>query len=259
MPITAGGYSPVSNQGWEVWGELFVTRRNRRGPGSEGREALARVDAAQALSGERRRQRSGPGPPRTPAPHARPAPHSTLLEEPARVRSQPHCLSFSEDVGCWEGASSAFLTEAGGSETCEQHRSSRWQVVRGPPGPGLRRRGARGVSRDAYTLPDSSPRAGPAPQQCCTHAHRALVQDSRRDPCSYPRATAGLEEAARRAGSLAECRALSAPPGAFQGCHAAPPEFWISPHGTNFGNSLWAWGTCTVGWQGSPGPCPLPA
>ena len=32
-----------------MWGELFVTRGNRRGPGSEGGEALARVDAAQAL------------------------------------------------------------------------------------------------------------------------------------------------------------------------------------------------------------------
>lgn len=59
-----------------------------------------------------------------PAPPARAARH-TLLEEPARVRSQPGCLSFSEDVGCWEGVSSAFLTEAGGSETCERHRNSR--------------------------------------------------------------------------------------------------------------------------------------
>lgn len=90
----------------------------------------------------------------------------------------------------------------------------------------------------------------PTHQQCCTHAHRALVQDSRRDPCPYPQSTAGLEEAARQAGSLAEYRALSAPRRAFQGRHAAPPEFWTSPHG--------AWGSCTLGWQGSPGPCPPP-
>lgn len=29
-------HSPVSNQGWQVRGEFFVTRRNCRGPGSEG-------------------------------------------------------------------------------------------------------------------------------------------------------------------------------------------------------------------------------
>lgn len=47
-------------------------------------------------------------------------PSRTLLEELATVRSQPEGLSFSEDVGCWEGASSVFLMETGGSEeTCE--------------------------------------------------------------------------------------------------------------------------------------------
>lgn len=43
---------PVSNQGGQVWGELLVAGRNRRGPGSEGGEALARVSTAQALRGE---------------------------------------------------------------------------------------------------------------------------------------------------------------------------------------------------------------
>ena len=103
-------------------GELFVTRGNRRGPGSEGGEALARVDAAQALW-EQGLSEGGPRPLR-PRPSCQATRH-TLLEELARVRSQPGCLSFSEDVGCWEGVSSAFLTEAGGSETCERHRSSR--------------------------------------------------------------------------------------------------------------------------------------
>lgn len=51
---------------------------------------------------------------------ASPAPCRTLLEELGRVRSQPDCLSFSADVGCWEGESSVFLMETGGSEeTCE--------------------------------------------------------------------------------------------------------------------------------------------
>lgn len=54
-------------------------------------------------------------------PHPAPPPPSrTLLEELATVRSQPDGLSFSEDAGCWEGASSVFLMETGGSEeTCE--------------------------------------------------------------------------------------------------------------------------------------------
>lgn len=93
MPVRAGGYSPVSNQGWEVWGELFVTRRNRRGPGSEGREALARVDAAQALSGERRRQRLGPRPPRAPAPHARGHTAPCWRSRPESAASQTACPS----------------------------------------------------------------------------------------------------------------------------------------------------------------------
>lgn len=60
----------------------------------------------------------GPAPAPT-CPH-HPAARRTLLEEGARVRSQPDCLSFSEDAGCWEGASSVFLMETGGSEeTCK--------------------------------------------------------------------------------------------------------------------------------------------
>lgn len=50
-------------------------------------------------------------------------PHSTLLEEPAKVRSQVDCLSFSEDAGdCEELSSVLGLTEAGGSETCDQQQ-----------------------------------------------------------------------------------------------------------------------------------------
>lgn len=41
-----------------------------------------------------------------------------LLEEPAKVRSQVDCLSFSEDAGdCEEVSSVLGLMEAGGSET----------------------------------------------------------------------------------------------------------------------------------------------
>lgn len=49
-------------------------------------------------------------------------PHSTLLEEPAKVRSQLDGLSFSEGAGDWEEVSSVLgLMEAGGSEeTCDQ-------------------------------------------------------------------------------------------------------------------------------------------
>lgn len=109
-----------------MWGELFVTRRNRGGPGSEGGEALARVHTAQALRGEAGVRQSTlscrprPSPCQAP-PFIPPCPRGqTLPEELARVRSQPDCLSFSEDVGCWEGASSVFLMETGGSEeTCE--------------------------------------------------------------------------------------------------------------------------------------------
>lgn len=54
-------------------------------------------------------------------------PHSTLLEEPAKVRSQVDCLSFSEDAGDCEEVSSALgLMEAGGSETCDQHKRPCW-------------------------------------------------------------------------------------------------------------------------------------
>lgn len=54
----AGRHSPVSDQGREVGGELFFTCGNCRGPGSESREALARVNAAQALSRESHGQRT---------------------------------------------------------------------------------------------------------------------------------------------------------------------------------------------------------
>lgn len=54
-------------------------------------------------------------------------PHSTLLEEPAKVRSQVDCLSFSEDAGdCEEVSSVLGLMEAGGSETCDQYKRPRW-------------------------------------------------------------------------------------------------------------------------------------
>lgn len=54
-------------------------------------------------------------------------PHSTLLEEPAKVRSQVDCLSFSEDAGdCEEVSSVLGLIEAGGSETCDQYKRPCW-------------------------------------------------------------------------------------------------------------------------------------
>lgn len=59
------GHSPVSNQGWEVWGRVSCHQGNRRGPGSEGGEALARVDAAQALR-EQGLSEGAPRPPRPP-------------------------------------------------------------------------------------------------------------------------------------------------------------------------------------------------
>lgn len=81
-----------------------------------------------------RERRSEAEPQVCPARPPHQGPPSTLLEEPARVRSQPGCFSFSEDVGCWEGASSAFLMEAGGSETCEQQDRSSGRVWQRPPG-----------------------------------------------------------------------------------------------------------------------------
>lgn len=54
-------------------------------------------------------------------------PHSTLLEEPAKVRNQVDCLSFSEDAGdCEEVSSVLGLMEAGGSETCDQYKRPCW-------------------------------------------------------------------------------------------------------------------------------------
>lgn len=138
-----------------MWGELFVTRGHRRGPGSESREALARVNAAEALQEEEALGWRGC----STAPHRGclpPTPRTTLLEELARVRSQPDCLSFSEDVGSWEGASSVFRMEAGGSEgTCERHKSHHWHLQwhvrsgRGLPASTLKR--VQGLYSDAQT------------------------------------------------------------------------------------------------------------
>lgn len=60
----------------------------------------------------------------------RQVPHGTLLEELAKVRSQLDCLSFSEDAGDWEEASSVLgLMEAGASEeTCGQHGRPCWYL-----------------------------------------------------------------------------------------------------------------------------------
>lgn len=129
--------SPVGHGWWSWWvgTHLSRIRAGRCGEsslslaetaGDQGRKADRRWRGwtQPRLCGNRGCQRGAPGHPApAPAPPARAARH-TLLEEPARVRSQPGCLSFSEDVGCWEGVSSAFLTEAGGSETCERHRNS---------------------------------------------------------------------------------------------------------------------------------------
>lgn len=69
-------YSPVSNQGRKVRGELFVTRRNRRGPGSESGKALARVNAAKALLEEAPGVRGRSAEPRARALTCRPRPRT---------------------------------------------------------------------------------------------------------------------------------------------------------------------------------------
>lgn len=125
------GHSPVTDQGREVRGELFVTCGHRWGPGSESGEALARVNTAKALQEERHRAsgviRGRAADPAAPSVLRPSLPRATLLEELARGRSQPDCLSFSEDVGSWAEASSVFRMEAGGSEeTCERQESCRW-------------------------------------------------------------------------------------------------------------------------------------
>lgn len=80
--------------------------RNRAGRCGESSLSLVETAGDQGLKAERRWRG-----------YTQPRP---LLEELATVRSQPDGLSFSEDAGCWEGASSVFLMETGGSEeTCE--------------------------------------------------------------------------------------------------------------------------------------------
>lgn len=88
-----GRHSPVSNQGREVRGELFVTRRHRGGPGSESGEALARVNAAKALQEEEalglRGEHGAPPRPPSPLPPAQPCWRSW----PGSAASQTVCPS----------------------------------------------------------------------------------------------------------------------------------------------------------------------
>ena len=92
--------------------ELQGTRVGRQRGAGEGEHSRG--------SGGRRRPCQRLQPRGCPTPHRTPTPSRPLLEELAKVRSQPDCLSFSEDVGSWEEALSVFLMEAGGSEeTCE--------------------------------------------------------------------------------------------------------------------------------------------
>lgn len=72
-------HSPVTDQGREVRGELFVTCGHRWGPGSESGEALARVNTAKALQEERHRASEvirgwGADPCGTPLPSSVPCP-----------------------------------------------------------------------------------------------------------------------------------------------------------------------------------------
>lgn len=70
-------------------GEFFVTGRNCRGPGAEGGEALARVNTAEALLGERC-QCQGPEPRPSPLalPH-RPLPHKPSPQASAPPHAEP--------------------------------------------------------------------------------------------------------------------------------------------------------------------------